>query len=191
MVDGRQAHHRRPGTLPFTQVTCLSKNPPRVLWLEEDLLGQFQEVAEAPPRSPSSELLVDLHAEGMMGSLPLCFSSLLDAEDLQNQLQGSLLLLALLVLALVMLLALLLRLLVLTLVLLLALCWLGWTVLNLRCLLLLLPQRTLLPAVTWLPTVGRVEELLVAEELCNDHKKLIFFPVCLLRPAQTTFLESS
>ncbi|MQL79312.1 hypothetical protein Taro_011750 [Colocasia esculenta] len=60
----------------------------RVLWLEEDLLGQFQEVAEAPPRSPSSELLGDLHVEGMTGSLPLCFSSLLDAEDLQNQLQG-------------------------------------------------------------------------------------------------------
>ncbi|MQM01568.1 hypothetical protein Taro_034328 [Colocasia esculenta] len=38
---------------------------------------------------------------------------------------------------------------------------------------------------------GRVEELLVAEELWNDHKKLIFFPVRLLRPAQTTFLESS
>ncbi|MQL71984.1 hypothetical protein Taro_004329 [Colocasia esculenta] len=38
---------------------------------------------------------------------------------------------------------------------------------------------------------GHVEELLVAEELWNDHKKLIFFPVRLLRPAQTTFLESS
>ncbi|MQL78026.1 hypothetical protein Taro_010455 [Colocasia esculenta] len=25
-------------------------------------------------------------------------------------------------------------------------------------------------------TMGRVEELLVAEELWNDHKKLIFFP---------------
>ncbi|MQM04938.1 hypothetical protein Taro_037742 [Colocasia esculenta] len=24
--------------------------------------------------------------------------------------------------------------------------------------------------------IGRVEELLVAEELCNDHKKHIFFP---------------
>ncbi|MQM06808.1 hypothetical protein Taro_039635 [Colocasia esculenta] len=38
---------------------------------------------------------------------------------------------------------------------------------------------------------GRVEEFLVARELWIDHKKLIFFPVRLLRPAQTTFLESS
>ena len=41
-----------------------------------------------PPGSPSSELLVDLHAEGMMGGLPLCFSFLLVAEDLQMNLQG-------------------------------------------------------------------------------------------------------
>ncbi|MQL73286.1 hypothetical protein Taro_005617 [Colocasia esculenta] len=36
---------------------------------------------------------------------------------------------------------------------------------------------------------GRVEELLVAEELWNDHKKLIFFPVasaatCTNRPLE-------
>ncbi|MQL75882.1 hypothetical protein Taro_008265, partial [Colocasia esculenta] len=37
-------------------------------------------------------------------------------------------------------------------------------------------------------TMGRVEELLVAEELGNDHKKLIFFPVPLLRLAQNHLL---
>ncbi|MQM03354.1 hypothetical protein Taro_036134 [Colocasia esculenta] len=35
--------------------------------LGEDLLGQSQEVAEPPSRSPSSGLLGDLHAEGMSG----------------------------------------------------------------------------------------------------------------------------
>ncbi|MQL81597.1 hypothetical protein Taro_014061 [Colocasia esculenta] len=29
---------------------------------------------------------------------------------------------------------------------------------------------------SWQPKFGRVEELLVAEELWNDHKKLFFFP---------------
>ncbi|MQL84429.1 hypothetical protein Taro_016929 [Colocasia esculenta] len=38
-------------------------------------------------------------------------------------------------------------------------------------------------------TMGRVEELLVAEELWNDHKKLIFFPfssatTCTNRPLE-------
>ncbi|MQL88516.1 hypothetical protein Taro_021080 [Colocasia esculenta] len=38
---------------------------------------------------------------------------------------------------------------------------------------------------------GRVEELLVAEELWNDHKKLIFFLVASARPAQTVILKST
>ncbi|MQL93427.1 hypothetical protein Taro_026070 [Colocasia esculenta] len=38
-------------------------------------------------------------------------------------------------------------------------------------------------------TMGRVEELLAAEELWNDHKKLIFFPfssaaICTNRPLE-------
>ncbi|MQM12006.1 hypothetical protein Taro_044918 [Colocasia esculenta] len=37
---------------------------------------------------------------------------------------------------------------------------------------------------------GRVEELLVVGELWINHKKLIFFPVRLLRPAQTVHLKS-
>ncbi|MQL72370.1 hypothetical protein Taro_004723 [Colocasia esculenta] len=35
---------------------------------------------------------------------------------------------------------------------------------------------------------GRVEEFLVARELWIDHKKLIFFPIHLLQPAQTIIL---
>ncbi|MQL84697.1 hypothetical protein Taro_017219, partial [Colocasia esculenta] len=56
-------------------------------------------------------------------------------------------------------------LLLLTLVLLLALRWLGWTVLRLRCLLLLLPQRTLLPEVPLLPAVVTTRTLLAL--LCS------------------------
>ncbi|MQM08132.1 hypothetical protein Taro_040987 [Colocasia esculenta] len=42
---------------------------------------------------------------------------------------------------------------------------------------------------------GRVEELLVAEELWNDHKKLIFFPrssaaTCTNRPLEVGQRES-
>ncbi|MQL93524.1 hypothetical protein Taro_026169 [Colocasia esculenta] len=36
---------------------------------------------------------------------------------------------------------------------------------------------------------GRVEELLVAEELWNDHKKLIFFPVAFAATCTDSNLE--
>ncbi|MQL99410.1 hypothetical protein Taro_032135 [Colocasia esculenta] len=36
---------------------------------------------------------------------------------------------------------------------------------------------------------GRVEELLVAEELWNDHKKLIFFPVAFAATCTDSHLE--
>ncbi|MQL70482.1 hypothetical protein Taro_002795 [Colocasia esculenta] len=36
---------------------------------------------------------------------------------------------------------------------------------------------------------GRVEELLVAEELCNDHKKLIYFPVASAATCTNNHLE--
>ncbi|MQL74296.1 hypothetical protein Taro_006656 [Colocasia esculenta] len=36
---------------------------------------------------------------------------------------------------------------------------------------------------------GRVEELLVAEELWNDHKKLIFFPVASAATCTDSHLE--
>ncbi|MQM17364.1 hypothetical protein Taro_050338 [Colocasia esculenta] len=38
---------------------------------------------------------------------------------------------------------------------------------------------------------GCVEEFLVSRELWINHKKLIFFPVRLLQPAQTIIVESS
>ncbi|MQL75799.1 hypothetical protein Taro_008179 [Colocasia esculenta] len=36
---------------------------------------------------------------------------------------------------------------------------------------------------------GRVEELLVAEELWNDHKKLIFFPIASAATCTDSHLE--
>ncbi|MQM06712.1 hypothetical protein Taro_039533 [Colocasia esculenta] len=41
---------------------------------------------------------------------------------------------------------------------------------------LLRPAQTALLKSTKVISMGRVEELLVAEELWNDHKKLFFFP---------------
>ncbi|MQL88289.1 hypothetical protein Taro_020839 [Colocasia esculenta] len=38
---------------------------------------------------------------------------------------------------------------------------------------------------------GRVEELLVAEELWNDQRSSSSSPLCLLRPAQTVILKST